>query len=218
MAVAPDQHLVLVGLMGTGKTTVGAHRSPSGSAGALIDTDEVIEARTGARCGRSSPTDGEAAFRALETAALLEALADAEPAVIAAAGGVVLRRREPRRAAAAPMPRSCGCAPTPTCSSTGSTTRRASPAARRRSGGHAAAHARRRASRCTARSPTSIVDVDGRSRRRGRRARSSMRSRGDCARVTVPLGERSYDVLVGHGARRELGRAAAVDGASGRRS
>ena len=36
-------------------------------------------------------TDGEPAFRELETAALAEALAEPEPLVIAAAGGVLLR-------------------------------------------------------------------------------------------------------------------------------
>jgi shikimate kinase len=87
--IAADQHLVLVGMMAVGKTTVSRiigerlHRE-------VIDSDQVIEARTGRTVREIFEHDGEAAFRALETEALLDALARPEPAVIAAAGGVVL--------------------------------------------------------------------------------------------------------------------------------
>ncbi len=85
-----DQHLVLVGMMGAGKTTVGRivadrlHRP-------LFDSDAVIEARTGRTVREIFADDGEAAFRDLESSVLIEALDLATPAVIAAAGGVVLR-------------------------------------------------------------------------------------------------------------------------------
>jgi shikimate kinase len=83
-------HLVLVGMMGAGKSTVG--RLVAERLGRpLIDSDAVIEARTGRTVREIFAEDGEEAFRSLETAALLEALASDEPAVIAAAGGVVLR-------------------------------------------------------------------------------------------------------------------------------
>jgi len=84
------EHLVLVGMMGSGKSTIGrivAERMER----PLIDSDEVIEAATGRTVREIFATDGEEAFRALEAEALREALATAEPAVIAAAGGVVLR-------------------------------------------------------------------------------------------------------------------------------
>lgn len=84
------EHLVLVGMMGSGKSTVGrivAERTGR----VLIDSDEVIEAATGRTVREIFATDGEDAFRELEAAALREALATDEPAVIAAAGGVVLR-------------------------------------------------------------------------------------------------------------------------------
>ncbi|MEX2626888.1 MAG: shikimate kinase [Ilumatobacteraceae bacterium] len=82
-------HIVLVGMMGAGKSTVG--RIVAARLGRrLLDSDEVIEARTGRSVRDIFATDGEAAFRSLETEALREALADPEPAVIAAAGGVVL--------------------------------------------------------------------------------------------------------------------------------
>jgi shikimate kinase len=87
-----DGHLVLVGMMGTGKTTVGtvlARRLGR----PLIDSDAEVEARTGRTVREIFETDGEAAYRPLETEALLDALASPVPAVIAAAGGVVLAER-----------------------------------------------------------------------------------------------------------------------------
>lgn len=99
--IPADQHVVLVGLMGTGKTTVGRalaerlHR-------VLYDSDLVIEARTGRTVRQIFEDDGEPAFRELETEVLLEALADPVPAVIAAAGGVVLSERNRAALIAAP--------------------------------------------------------------------------------------------------------------------
>jgi len=86
----PARHLVLVGMMGAGKTTVG--RAVAARLGSrFVDSDELIEARTGRTVRQIFEADGEPAFRLLETAALVEALADPEPLVIAAAGGVVLQ-------------------------------------------------------------------------------------------------------------------------------
>jgi shikimate kinase len=87
--IAPDQHVVLVGLMGTGKTTV-SRVLASRLNRRVIDSDAVIEATTGRTVREIFQTDGEAAFRSLETAALLDALQTEEPVIIAAAGGVVL--------------------------------------------------------------------------------------------------------------------------------
>jgi shikimate kinase len=90
VAVADDQHLVLVGLMGSGKTTV-ARIVADHLGRQVIDSDAVIEKATGRTVREIFADDGEEAFRSFETAALLDALATEEPAVIAAAGGVVLR-------------------------------------------------------------------------------------------------------------------------------
>ncbi len=93
------EHIVLVGMMGAGKSSVGrvlAQRLDR----PLIDSDAVIEQRTGRTVREIWATDGEAAFRALEADALADALDTPEPAVIAAAGGVVLSERN-RRALAA---------------------------------------------------------------------------------------------------------------------
>jgi shikimate kinase len=80
---------VLIGMMGSGKTTVGrvlAERLGRG----FVDSDEVIQSRTGRTVREIFESDGEAAFRVLETDALLDALEWREPLVVAAAGGVVL--------------------------------------------------------------------------------------------------------------------------------
>jgi len=82
-------HLVLVGMMGVGKSTVGRMVAAELDR-PLFDSDEMIEERTGRTVREIWSADGEAAFRVLETETLVEALAEVEPSVIAAAGGVVL--------------------------------------------------------------------------------------------------------------------------------
>jgi shikimate kinase len=80
---------VLVGMMGVGKSTVG--RAVAAQLGrTLLDSDDMIESRTGRTVREIWITDGEPAFRALETEALRDALTAPDPAVVAAAGGVVL--------------------------------------------------------------------------------------------------------------------------------
>ena len=94
--VPSSAHLVLIGMMASGKTTVGRavaarlHRP-------FFDSDAMVEARTGRTVREIFETDGEAAYRPLETDALVEALASPTPAVIAAAGGVVLAEANLRR-------------------------------------------------------------------------------------------------------------------------
>ena len=83
-------HLVLIGMMGAGKTTVGT-RVAARLGRPLVDSDALIEQRTGRTVREIFRDDGEDAFRSLESAALVDALHDPEPHVIAAAGGVVLR-------------------------------------------------------------------------------------------------------------------------------
>ena len=95
-----DRHVVLVGMMGAGKSSVG--RALAAELGRpLFDSDEMIEERTGRTVRDIWEADGEPAFRRLETETLLDALAASEPSVIAAAGGIVLAEANRRALAEA---------------------------------------------------------------------------------------------------------------------
>ncbi len=91
--------MILVGLPGSGKTTVG--RLVAAALGAdFVDLDEVIERRAGKSVPRIFAEDGEPAFRALEAEVGGEVLR-AAPAVVAPGGGFFAgdRTRELARAA-----------------------------------------------------------------------------------------------------------------------
>lgn len=90
------RHLVLVGLMGVGKTTVGAIIARR-LGRELVDSDLRIEALTGRTVKQILAEGGVTELRRHEAAALFDALDDAEPRVIAAAGGVVLDADHRRR-------------------------------------------------------------------------------------------------------------------------
>lgn len=87
-AVSGRRHLVLVGLMGAGKTSVGM-RCAARLDRAFVDTDEVIEATTG-RSVTDLFRDGEDAFRSLERQAVADACAAPDPVVVSCGGGAVL--------------------------------------------------------------------------------------------------------------------------------
>jgi shikimate kinase len=80
--------IVLIGPMGSGKTTVGG--LVAGRLGtSLRDTDHDVEATAGREISEIFVDEGEAAFRALERAAVAEALASHD-GVLALGGGAVL--------------------------------------------------------------------------------------------------------------------------------
>ena len=83
------RHLVLVGLMGAGKTTVGA-ACATRLARPFVDTDDVVEANTGMTVAELFAHEGEARFRELERQAVVDACATPAPAVIACGGGAVV--------------------------------------------------------------------------------------------------------------------------------
>ena len=82
-------NIVLVGFMGTGKTSVG-RRLASQLRMRYVDTDDIIERDSGRRIAHIFEEDGEPAFRDLESEAVLKA-SQLYNHVISTGGGVVLR-------------------------------------------------------------------------------------------------------------------------------
>lgn len=85
----PPRRLLLVGMMGAGKTTIGnrlAHRL----GWRYVDSDDEVEASTGQTVKEIFEAGGERAFRPLEREALVAALEGDEPAVVSVAGGAVI--------------------------------------------------------------------------------------------------------------------------------
>ncbi len=88
---AQSPHIALIGLMGTGKSTVGRRLAKRINYG-FFDTDDELQLSTGRTVRDIFATDGEEAFRDLEGQTLSDACARVEPLVIAVAGGGVLRQ------------------------------------------------------------------------------------------------------------------------------
>jgi shikimate kinase len=89
MADVSNPHVVLVGLSGTGKTSIGrlvAQRLDM----PFFDTDSAIEERTGRTVREVFADDGEPRFREIEAEVIAGALDSVESTVIAAGGGVVV--------------------------------------------------------------------------------------------------------------------------------
>ncbi|WP_188150030.1 shikimate kinase AroK [Teredinibacter waterburyi] len=84
-----SQAIFLVGPMGAGKSTIGKLLAQRLGL-EFLDTDHVIEARTGADIPWIFDVEGESGFRDRETLVLRD-LADLQEAVIATGGGIVTR-------------------------------------------------------------------------------------------------------------------------------
>lgn len=81
--------LLLVGMMGAGKSTVG--RAVAQRLGwPFLDSDEEVRRQTGRTVPQLFAEQGEAAFRIEESAALADACASIHPVVVSVAGGAVL--------------------------------------------------------------------------------------------------------------------------------
>ncbi len=82
------ERLLLIGMMGAGKTTVG--RLAAGHLGwPYVDSDVEVVTATGKNVAEIFATEGEPAFRAAEAEALCRAL-ERCPVVVSVAGGAVL--------------------------------------------------------------------------------------------------------------------------------
>lgn len=94
------ERVLLVGMMGAGKSTVG--RLLAERLGwPLLDSDAQVEAATGRTVRQIFEEDGEAAFRRVESEVLHVALARSGPAVVAVAGGAMVADENRRAVAAA---------------------------------------------------------------------------------------------------------------------
>ncbi len=86
--------IILVGLMGAGKTTIG--RALAQRTGLqFVDSDHEIERREGCSISALFARDGEARFRDIE-AEVIDALTQREGVVLATGGGAVLREESRR--------------------------------------------------------------------------------------------------------------------------
>ena len=81
--------IILVGMMGAGKTTIGKLLSNQ-LAFNFIDLDRMIEEKSGVKINTIFEIEGEEGFREREYLALKEALAE-EKVVISSGGGVVVK-------------------------------------------------------------------------------------------------------------------------------
>jgi len=84
-----SRSIVLVGMMGAGKSSVGDCLRWQTSL-KLFDTDEIVTSKFGMPISEIFSEHGEDKFREAETEAL-QALATSEPVVIVTGGGIVLR-------------------------------------------------------------------------------------------------------------------------------
>jgi shikimate kinase len=86
---AEPRHLVLVGMMGVGKSSVG-RRLALRLGRPFVDTDRIVEERAGRTVAEIFADQGEPAFRALESQAVQQVLGSRDWAVVAFGGGAVL--------------------------------------------------------------------------------------------------------------------------------
>lgn len=86
--IMPDKHIVLIGFMGTGKTTIG-YKLADKLGCAFFDTDKEIILSEGMSIDKIFTEKGEEYFRLAETEVLNKVI-DNPPAIIATGGGIIL--------------------------------------------------------------------------------------------------------------------------------
>jgi shikimate kinase len=89
------EHVILIGFMGAGKTTIGKRLSKKLGV-SLLDTDRLIEEEAQITISRIFETKGEEAFRQAETR-MLKTLAKYEDKAVISVGGGLPMREENRK-------------------------------------------------------------------------------------------------------------------------
>lgn len=84
------QHILLVGPMGAGKSTIGRHLADLLDL-PFVDVDSEIESRAGADIQWIFDMEGEQGFRDRESKVLKDLASHDQPQVIATGGGIVVR-------------------------------------------------------------------------------------------------------------------------------
>ncbi|MGH9115146.1 MAG: shikimate kinase [Acidimicrobiales bacterium] len=87
--MSATERVVLIGMMGAGKSTTG-HLLADRLGWPYLDSDEEVERRAGRTVAELWKAGGETAFRAEESRVLAEVATSDGPAVISAGGGAVL--------------------------------------------------------------------------------------------------------------------------------
>jgi shikimate kinase len=95
MTAPPLQNIVLIGFMGSGKSTIGRDLAHTLSY-AQIDTDALIVERAGKSIPKIFAEDGESAFRDLESAVLRSIAEDHLQGHIISTGGGIINRPDNR--------------------------------------------------------------------------------------------------------------------------
>lgn len=94
-ATVESTHIILIGMMGSGKSTIGKQLAIQLQR-PFYDIDAVIEEKTQQKITDIFSVQSEDAFRMLETQSLRSVLQNPEPSVVATGGGVI-RREENRQ-------------------------------------------------------------------------------------------------------------------------
>lgn len=86
------RNIILIGFMGSGKTSVGEQIADQ-TGRSMIDTDRMIEEKTGLTISRIFELEGEEAFRRMETELLEELLSQTDETIISVGGGLPMKEK-----------------------------------------------------------------------------------------------------------------------------
>lgn len=90
------ERVLLIGMMGAGKTSVG-NALARATGWPFLDNDELVERATGTTAKAIQEERGEVALRDAEAGALVEGLKVPPPAIVDVAGGIVTRAEDVQR-------------------------------------------------------------------------------------------------------------------------